>query len=1012
MGQKVWTECVESKLKDERRVIEAVMPKLHETLMRSSMEEVPKNGIDGGEEETETKEVEGSQSVVKGHPKGLESAGVINDDLSSSLSSLSVGEMTSNLGFERLVLAFRELFRTIAQQGTVVLFIDDVQWASKDTVEILRALLKEKESRRLLVIEAHRALPPDAAKDTQPHPLHSFRDEFSSISTSVYLNELSVKDITELLSRLLRRDETDVADLATLLHQKTGGNAFFLKQILVSLETTRQALLHYSLTQFRWEFDVDKIKEETSISSNIVDFVLGKISDQPFTEILILASALGSTFIEVDVLCRINPPERSLTKGRATKLLDDAVDEGILESVKGNRNKFCHDRILEGFQSLLPSGKEKISLHMDIGQKLWRLLDDRTLSLDQTQREQLLFQAASQLNMESRTFASEDLQQCLRWAELNYKAAMAARKRSSYFPALDFVKTGMRIITRHDKDPWVNHKSFMLKSGLLCAKLEYLCGNPHESIEAADVILSQAESLKDKHMAARTKLFCLDQLRKRDEGFKFFRSILSEFGVKIPRRFVTFHILKHYLKIKKMIGPLSDNDILNMPDGDDDLGFYRSEFMPRLGEMALSWGIPELMTLAMILAIETTFRKGRSPVYAQVLVVWGSIMAQEGNFREALRFAKLAEEVIKAKRGGTFDERAILLNCVFVRHWVEPYQLLIEPSSMALKNLWKVGDLETVFYDTSTYLRLYFVSGLKIEELEKDILKFADLCSFFHQESCLGPDLALFQMVSNLLGRSTNPTKLKGDFMDEDYDVKEWADSGLRTNLLNFYFHSAMIKYIFNEYEAASEMTAKMTDIFHEGTDIFVPTRVYFKGLVAFALARKTKKRKYVRAGANALRTLEKWFTNGAVSCHHLVLALKAEQESVDPSKKRKSEDIRESYDKAIVVCAKLGFLYDHAILNERAGMFHLDIDEFSYASTYLERALYLFSDWGAHSKNRQMEERYSNIFAQSGSSEIRKYLERSKSTGLKGKARLDDMNTREMMSLGLSHSSIVHKQE
>ena len=399
-------------------------------------------------------------------------------------------------------------------------------------------------------------------------------------------------------------------------------------------------------------------------------------------------------------------------------------------------------------------------------------------------------------------------------------------------------------------------------------------------------------------------------------------------------------------------------------------------------------------------------------MYAQVLVVWGSVMAQEGNLSEAHRFAKLAEEIIKARRGGTFDERAILLNCNFVRHWVEPYQLLVEPSAKALKVLWNSGDLETVFYDTATYLRLYFVSGLNIQELEKDILKFSDLCSFFHQESCLGPDLAFFQMVSNLLGRSTNPTKLKGDFMDEDCIVREWMDLGLRTNVLNFYFSSAMLKYIFNDYEGASEMMTKMTDIYHEGSDIFVPTRMYFKALVAFALARKNKERKYIRTGIALLRTLEKWLHNGAVNCHHLVLALKAEQESVETSKKRTSDDVRESYDKAIVVCARLGFLYDQAILNERAGMFHLDIHELSYASTYLERALYLFSDWGAGAKARQMEERYSNTFAQSGSTQIREYLVRSKSTGLKGKARLEDLNTGEMMSLGLSHSSIVHKPE
>ena len=65
----------------------------------------------------------------------------------------------------------------------------------------------------------------------------------------------------------------------------------------------------------------------------------------------------------------------------------------------------------------------------------------------------------------------------------------------------------------------------MLKCGLLWTDLEFLCGNPNEGIEAADLILSHADSFKDKYDAARTKLLCLDQLRKYNEGMKFFQSI-------------------------------------------------------------------------------------------------------------------------------------------------------------------------------------------------------------------------------------------------------------------------------------------------------------------------------------------------------------------------------------------------------------------------------------------------------------------------------------------------------
>jgi hypothetical protein len=75
------------------------------------------------------------------------------------------------------------------------------------------------------------------------------------------------------------------------------------------------------------------------------------------------------------------------------------------------------------------------------------------------------------------------------------------------------------------------------------------------------------------------------------------------------------------------------------------------------------------------------------------------------------------------------------------------------------------------------------------------------------------------------------------------------------------------------------------------------------------------------------------------------------------------SEIVRKSFDDAITMAGKLGFLHNQALGNERAGVYFLEQGDNAWASTYLSRARHLFREWGAMGKVNQMDLKYRDLF-------------------------------------------------
>jgi hypothetical protein len=186
-------------------------------------------------------------------------------------------------------------------------------------------------------------------------------------------------------------------------------------------------------------------------------------------------------------------------------------------------------------------------------------------------------------------------------------------------------------------------------------------------------------------------------------------------------------------------------------------------------------------------------------------------------------------------------------------------------------------------------------------------------------------------------------------------DVRAPTTSGHTTW---FYWARLQIAYYFREFEIAAQLIAPFEN--HAASDTsFVVTspRIFFTGLTASALARKTGKRKHYRRAKRALKEMKTMTSKQGLNNLHRFKIMEADLLSCKGSK-ADAKKAKESFDLAIATSDKAGFLQDTALANELAGEFYLKIlGAESSSRHYFTEAYHLYKKWGAVAKADHLKE-------------------------------------------------------
>ncbi len=131
----------------------------------------------------------------------------------------------------RLFEAVVGLLSSVSARAPILLVLDDLHWADRPTLLLLRHLVRAPRSQRLMVLIAFRT---EAATDVLLDSLAELSRE--GLSTQLDITGLSERDTAELVS--LRAGQRPSSAFASEIHRETEGNPFFIEEIVRNLVAT------------------------------------------------------------------------------------------------------------------------------------------------------------------------------------------------------------------------------------------------------------------------------------------------------------------------------------------------------------------------------------------------------------------------------------------------------------------------------------------------------------------------------------------------------------------------------------------------------------------------------------------------------------------------------------------------------------------------------------------------------------------------------------------------------
>lgn len=226
------------------------------------------------------------------------------------------------------------LLARAAEEAPVLLVLDDLHWADKPSLLLLRYLIGARTAARLLVVGTYR--------DTDLSGSHPLLAVLADLRREpgverLHLRGLEDFELLALLEGLTGHELDEVGlELVQALNRETDGNPFFVLEILRHLGESGAV---YQRGDGRWQFRRDLA--DVGVPQSIREVVRRRVDrlGEAATRVLSLAAVIGREF-ELDLLAAV----ATMGEDDLIDVLEEATAAGIVDEVPGapGRYAFTH----------------------------------------------------------------------------------------------------------------------------------------------------------------------------------------------------------------------------------------------------------------------------------------------------------------------------------------------------------------------------------------------------------------------------------------------------------------------------------------------------------------------------------------------------------------------------------------------------------------------------------------------------------------------------------------------
>ncbi len=847
-----------------------------------------------------------------------------------------IPELRGTESQNRFNYIIRKFVKAIStKEHPIVLFIDDMQWADSASLGIFKLLMTDFENKYFLAIGAYRD-----NEVGEGHPFMMMVNEMLELGSNIntiQIGNLDEKDVSELVKDALGRDDSSCSDLAEVVYNKTGGNAFFVAQFLKSLHDDQILLFDTGKNQWTWD---EKELRSTSIADNVVDLVASKIRklDPETQETLTIAACIGSVF-KLDTLAVV----LELDPVKAEKSLSDGIKENFVIPYTGKKYKFSHDRIQQAVYSLIPD-ESRQEIHYKIG-KHW--IDH----FDKDTRNEKLFDLVNQWNQAISLLTKDELDLL---SNLNLGAGIKAKENSAFENAFEYLGTGISLL---GDDCWDQYYDLSLSLHTEALEAAYLCSLFDEVDRLFEITVSKTSDVLERVKPFETRIHAYKAQNRLLEAIETGLEILAELGERFPKKPNMLHVFKDLSITAFMLRGKSEEDLLNRPEMLDE----KKKAALRIGAdimPSVYWATPTLVPVLAFRMVQLSLKYGNSPVSAFAYGSYGVLMCGVLEFmKTGNKFGRLAIDLLNKLDAKEWKAQIYVTTYALILFWKEHIKNTLPPLKDSYHIGLETGAIEFACVNTNIYCIHSYLCGKPLVKLEEETRNYSQSYRQFKQMTNFYYNEVYRQAMLNFMGRSENPLTLTGEAYNEEERMKVNLENNDQTGTFFIHFNKVILGYHFGDHEMAYEHGVKARKLLEAVLAKFeIPNLLFYEALNHIRLWEDSGGTKGSLSRARKNRNkLKKWAKSAPENFEHRYLLINAELMRI---KGRKGE-ARLVYDRAIAGATKTEYLNDEALALELAGLFYVGEESQDLAEYYLRASHNRYLEWGAEAKMRELEKKY-----------------------------------------------------
>ncbi|XYI04115.1 AAA family ATPase [Sorangium sp. So ce1128] len=842
----------------------------------------------------------------------------------------------------RLHATLQRFVAAIAQrEHPLVLFLDDLQWADAASLKLLEQLVTYTDAAHLLLVGSYR--------DNEVGPAHPLEltladaKKRGAVVSDIVLAPLSAAHVGALVAEAVHASAEQVEPLARLVHEKTGGNPFFVLQFLIALH--QEGLISLDAEAGAWRWDIAAIREK-GFTDNVVELMAGKLLrlSVPTQDALKLAACLGNR-LDLDTLAVVaKRPAAELREA-----LEEAVREGLI-LCRGGTYRFLHDRVQQAAYSLIPA-EQLTHVHLGIGRMLLK-------AQHAEEPEETIFDVVGHLNRGAALIGSQAERDEL--AALNLRAGRKARAAAAFHAAAALFAAGAALLA---PDRWETQYELTYNLTFERAHAAYAAGRLEEAGQLIDELMDRARTRIERAAVVQLAVTFHITRGQSARALSLGLQCLRAFGFDFSLHPTDAEIEEETERVWQMLGDRAIEDLIHLPS------MTHPEIKVAMGVLegvtvAAYWVDPNLLFLIALHRVELSLRHGNAESSAHAYMNFAVETGWRfGKYKEAYRFGKLACDL--ADRSGILTTKSMTFTTFghSVAFWRQHYREIPFYTRMGFNAAVESGDLLVACINCQFAPLFPLFCG---EPLDEVLHAVEDRLGFVRKAGNAFPfDILLgaHSLVQTLRGRPAHFSMLDGSVLDQAAFEERLDPKDLEGAHGFYYALKAQALFVLGSpREAVTATTEACAEHpWKIKTSPLVVDCVFYRALALAALcdeASPLSERELPDGLVAGERQLGVWADNCPENFFHKHALVRAE---IARLRGHESDAIR-LYEQAIASAREHGFVQYEAIACELAASFARARGLAVAAENYLQKARAGYFRWGAHAKVEQLDQRYPHL--------------------------------------------------